>query len=88
MMNRLSIAIALLHALALSYGSTAVTAESSTSSTHEDERQLIFNNPLLDNWEKEEGLANLLNEMIESSKTTSPSLSPTTSPTNKPTNVS
>ena len=88
MMNRLSIAIALLHTLALSCGSTAVTAASSTSSTQQDERQLIFNNPLLDNWEKEEGLANLLNEMIESSKTTSPSLSPTTSPTNNPTNVS
>lgn len=88
MMNRLSIAIVLLHTLALSCGSTAITAESSTLSTQQDKRQLIFNNPLLDNWEKEEGLANLLNEMIESSKTTSPSLSPTTSPTNNPTNVS
>ena len=44
--------------------------------------------PLLDNWEKEQGLADLLNDMIEASKTTSPTRYPTKSPTEKPTKVS
>lgn len=44
--------------------------------------------PLVDNWEKEQGLADLLNDMIEASKTTSPTKYPTKSPTEMPTNVS
>lgn len=52
-----------------------------------NESQVLVD-PILDNWEKEQGLADLLIDKIEASKTQSPTFYPTKSPTNKPTNVS
>ena len=82
-MNRFSFAMFLAAQVIASCGSVAAA-----SSAPLNERQLEGDNPLLDNWEKEEGLANLLNEKIESSKTASPTEIPTQSPTNEPSNVS
>lgn len=71
--------------------SSVVSATNTATIQNNNERQLQAgnnNDPLLDNWEKEEGLANMINEMIESSKTKSPSYSPTEAPTDKPSKVS
>lgn len=45
---------------------------------------LLDTDPLLDNWEKEEELADLLIDKIEASKTSSPTMNPTTSPSEMP----
>lgn len=67
-MNRLSFT-SLLHVLALSCGLVVAVSASHT------ERQLRPD-PLEKGWEKEQELAELLNDMIEESKSTSPTLSP------------
>ena len=59
-----------------------------SASADTDMKRQLQNNPLIDNWAKEEGLANLLNEKIESSQTLSPTNDPTEHPTDMPTNVS
>ena len=45
---------------------------------------LLDTDPLLDNWETEEALADLLMDKIEASKTSSPTMNPTTSPSEMP----
>ncbi len=65
-MIRLTLAMILV-AAAINLGAVApVTASTKGRITRAD--------PLLENWEKEEELANLLNDMIASSKTSSPTV--------------
>ena len=64
-------------------GSWSLAAASALS----NESQVLMD-PILDNWENEQGLADLLIDKIEASKTQSPTIYPTKSPTFKPTNVS
>ncbi|KAL3797451.1 hypothetical protein ACHAW5_004470 [Stephanodiscus triporus] len=79
-MNRLSFA-SLLHVLALSCGLVVAV-----SASH-NERQLR-REPIEKGWEKEQELAELLNNKIEESKSTSPTLSPITlNPTLSPTAI-
>ena len=64
-MIRLTLAMILGAAAIINLGTvTAVTAATNGRITRAD--------PLLENWEKEEELANLLSDMIASSKTSSP----------------
>ena len=83
-MNRSSIS-ALFSILLLSCGGKLTTSEVSTSKQNESSRKLQNNN-VINNWSnKEQGLANLLFDKIEASKTSSPTISPTTG---QPTEVS
>jgi hypothetical protein len=64
-------------------GSWSLAAAS--GSTETDESQILVDT-LLDNWEKEQGLADLINDKIEASKTESPTLFPSKSPSASPSN--
>ena len=84
MMNRSSIS-ALFSILLLSCGGKLTTSAVSTSKQNDSSRKLQIDN-VINNWSnKEQGLANLLFDKIEASKTSSPTVSPTTA---QPTDVS
>ena len=85
MMNRSSNISALFSILLLSCGGKLTTSAVSTSKQNDSSRKLQIDN-VINNWSnKEQGLANLLFDKIEASKTSSPTVSPTTV---QPTDVS
>jgi len=87
MMNRSSNISALFGILLLSCGGKLTTSAVSTSKQNDSDssRKLQIDN-VINNWSnKEQGLANLLFDKIEASKTSSPTVSPTTA---QPTEVS
>ena len=84
-MNRSSNISALFGILLLSCCGKLTTSAVSTSKQNDSSRKLQIDN-VINNWSnKEQGLANLLNDKIEASKTSSPTISPTTA---QPTEVS
>ena len=98
MMNRSSNISALFSILLLSCGGKLTTSavstskqndsssSSSSSSSISSSSRKLQNNNVINNWSnKEQGLANLLFDKIEASKTSSPTVSPTTA---QPTEVS
>ena len=89
MMNRSSNISALFSILLLSCGGKLTTSAVSTSKQNDSSSsssRKLQNNNVINNWSnKEQGLANLLFDKIEASKTSSPTVSPTTV---QPTDVS
>ena len=62
-------------AFAMVVGTAAINLVSVTAATASSNGRITRADPLLENWEKEEDLSNLVSDMIASSQTASPSTS-------------